>query len=396
MARFSPKMHLFVAGRKHVYQDLRNAFDKKDKVIWFHAASLGEYEQGVPVIEAVKKEFPSHKILITFFSPSGYEIKKNNPLADSTVYLPLDTIKNARKFLDLVQPVMAVFIKYEVWPNYLAELEKRHIPSLLISGLFRENQIYFKWYSGFLRKALQHFDYYFIQDEVSKELLEEIHIPNVQISGDTRFDRVSHQIGQDNTLEFIPEFIDGKLCVVCGSTWPEDETILCNYINKTVDDVKFIIAPHTLKTKNLKKLQEKIHKKTVFFSEKTNKKLAQYQVLIVDNIGLLTKIYSYADIAYVGGAMGNLGLHNILEPATFGVPIIIGKNFEKFPEAKKLYRLAGLFSVKNSQELEDILTKLSADTSFRKKTGMISGHYIQNNTGATKIIVESIKKVLFQ
>lgn len=386
-------MNLFVLGRKSVFQQLQKEFSEEDQVIWFHAASLGEYEQGVPVMEAVKESFPNHKILLTFFSPSGYEVKKSNTLAHCTTYLPLDTRENARKFLALTKPTMAIFIKYEVWPNYLAELERHGIKTILISALFRPDQIFFKGYAGFMRNALKTFDWLFVQDEVSKKLLESIQLTNVSLSGDTRFDRVSHQIEQDNTLDFVEEFKEDALCVVCGSTWPEDEAILVDYINGCFSKtVKFIIAPHEIKAHKIRSLQKSIQKETVLYSEKSVQALANHQVLIIDTIGLLSKIYSYADIAYVGGGMGTAGLHNILEPATFGLPIIIGKNFQKFPEAIKLNRKAGLFSIGNSKELEEILSKLISDNAFRKRTGMISGHFIQANTGATKKIIEYLKQ----
>jgi len=343
-------------------------------------------------MESVREKFPIHKIVVTFFSPSGYEIKKKSKLADVTAYLPLDTQANAKKFLEIVNPSFAIFIKYEIWPNYLFGLYSRNIPALLVSGLFRENQLFFKSYGSFMRKALKTFDHLFVQDISSEVLLKRIGVKNVSISGDTRFDRVSHQIEQDNTLKFVAEFKNDSICIVCGSTWPEDEAVLLDYINKASENLKFIIAPHKIDASKIESFRSKINKKSVCFSEIQNKRnkysLLEYKVLIVDTIGLLTKIYSYADIAYVGGAMGNTGLHNILEPATFGVPIVIGNNFEKFPEAKKLQQLAGLYSVENASEASEILGKLVIDENFRKKTGMIAGHFINSNTGATKIIME--------
>lgn len=389
-AWINPKMKLFVSGRKSVFEQLQQTFSASNRVIWFHAASLGEYEQGVPVIEAVKKDFPDHKILLTFFSPSGYAVKKNNTLAHCTTYLPLDTKKNVRKFLALARPEMAIFIKYEIWPNYLEELKSQKVTTLLISGLFRKNQVFFKPYGGFMRNALKKFDQFFVQDETSLHLLKKIGITNITLAGDTRFDRVSQQIEQDNTLDFISEFKHTNLCMVCGSTWPEDEQVLISLINSSSEKVKFIIAPHEIHAQKIEHLQKQLQKKTILYSEKSSGNLADYQVLIMDTIGLLTRTYSYADLAYVGGAMGTTGLHNILEPATFGVPIIIGENFDKFPEAKKLQQLAGLFSVGNSAELKEITTKLVRDANFRKHTGMISGHFIQSNTGATKKIMAYI------
>ncbi|GHA26136.1 3-deoxy-D-manno-octulosonic acid transferase [Salinimicrobium marinum] len=385
-------MKLFVSGRKDVFSKLEHELSPNDKTIWFHAASLGEYEQAVPVIEIVKKQFPEKKIVITFFSPSGYEVKKNKSLGDVTVYLPIDTASNVKRFLDRVNPEWALFIKYEFWPNYLQELKKRKIRTLLVSGGFREDQVFFKTYGSWMRSYLQTFEHFFVQNEKSVHLLCSIGFSNVTLSGDTRFDRVSHQIEQDNHLDFIEEFQNGKLCVVAGSTWPEDEGLLIDFINNASEEVKFVIAPHTLKPGKIQRLQHLLKKKSVLFSEKEKKNLATFQVFIIDIIGLLTKIYSYADIAYVGGAAGNTGLHNILEPATFGLPIIIGGNFEKFPEAIQLQKLAGLFAVANKEELATILQKLIDDKDFRGKTGMISGHFINSHTGATRIISEYLLK----
>lgn len=383
---FSDKMKLFVNGRRNVFPKLRNAISLEDETFWFHAASLGEYEQAVPVIEEVRKLFPEKKIVLTFFSPSGYEIKKNKSIADVTAYLPMDTLKNVQDFLDIVHPEWALFIKYEFWPNYLSELKKRKIKTLLISGGFRKEQIFFKAYGRWMHTYLKTFDHFFVQNKRSLQLLNSIGFSNATVSGDTRFDRVSHQIEQDNTLQFIENFKESQLCVVCGSTWPEDEELFLEFINNASEGVKFIIAPHVLKASKIKQLQERLKRRTVLFSEKEGKDLSRYQVFIIDTIGLLTRIYNYADIAYVGGAAGTTGLHNILEPATFGVPIIIGQHFEKFPEAVQLQKLAGLYPVCNKEELSAVLQKFIDDKEFRRKTGMISGHFINNNTGATRII----------
>jgi len=386
---FSPKMKQFVGGRKTTFQTLQSSLAPSDKTIWFHCASLGEYEQGLPVMEALKKKFPQHKLVVTFFSPSGYEHKKNSSVGDVTVYLPLDTKSNVAKFLQLVNPEMALFVKYEFWPNYLLELQKRAIPTYLISALFRKNQVFFKPQGFWMRKVLKTFTHIFVQDENSKQLLESIEIRNVSISGDTRYDRVSKQIEEDNTLDFMERFKGDALCVVAGSTWPEDEAVLTDYINHAT--AKFVIAPHNLKTDEIAQFVNHINRKVVKFSEMEGKNLSEFDVFILDTIGLLKKVYSYADVAYVGGAMGNTGLHNILEAATFGVPIVIGKNFDKFPEAKALQSRAGLFSISNKNELKTAFDKLLHNNSFREKTGMICGHFIQNQTGATKVIVATIQ-----
>lgn len=390
VAMFNKKMKLFVDGRQGVFKTLEKNISINDKTVWFHCASLGEFEQGVPIMEAIKKLKPDHKIIVSFFSPSGFEIKKNTPLADVVVYLPMDTPSNAKKFIESVNPTLVFFVKYEFWPNYLLELKKRNIPTLLVSGVFRKNQIFFKSYAGFMRQALASFIHFFVQDENSDTLLREIGFQNVTISGDTRFDRVSHQIEMDNSLPFADEFKANSLCIVCGSTWPEDESILLEYINNAPENVKFIIAPHKIEALRIEDFKNKIKKDTILHSKINGAELSEYKVLIIDCIGLLSKLFSYADIAYVGGAMGNTGLHNILEPATFGVPIVIGKNFSEFPEAEKLQSLAGLYSVSNSKELIEIFSKLVSNPSFRTSTGMIAGHYVNKNTGATNKIMSYI------
>ena len=392
---FSPKMSLFVKGRRSVIDTIKSTLKKGDKTIWFHCASLGEYEQGVPVIKKIKEEFPDHKIIVSFFSPSGFEVKKNDKLADCTVYLPLDTPKNAKNFIDLLQPSVAIFIKYEFWPNYLFELKKKSIPTILVSGLFRKDQVFFKFYGGFMRRTLNSFSHFFVQDQLSKNLLEQLKISQVSVSGDTRFDRVSDQLSMNNKLDFIALFKQDLFCLVCGSTWPKDESILINYINNFSNNTKFIIAPHEVNNLRIESLKKKLKVKTVLYSEREKYNISDYQVLIIDTVGLLTKVYSYADVAYIGGGigMGANGLHNILEAATFGVPIIIGKNYTNFPEAKKLKKLNGLFSVASPQEFIDIFNQLKTDAPFCEKTGLISKNFIFNNRGATDIILNYLQQL---
>lgn len=379
-------------GRKYVFANLEQEISAKDKVIWIHAASLGEYEQAVPVIKELRKIYRTHKILLTFFSPSGYEIKKNSSLADVVTYLPLDTPENARKFLELARPNLVLFIKYEFWPNFLKELKKRQIETLLISGSFREDQIFFKPYGSWMQSYLKTFSHFFVQNKKSKELLQNIGYKNVSLSGDTRFDRVSAQLEQDNELDFMDSFKGDKLCIVAGSTWPEDEELLLETINKAPEAVKFVIAPHALKPAKIKQLQENISLPVVKYSEKEEASLEEARVFIIDTIGFLSRIYSYADIAYVGGAAGDTGLHNILEPATFGLPVVIGKNFSRFPEAIELQELGGLFSVSGKEETKEILQKLISQKDFRRNTGQISKNFINNRKGAVKIISQYLLK----
>lgn len=390
LALFNPKMKLFVDGRKGVFEKIREKINPTDKTIWFHAASLGEYEQGLPVIEQIKIKYPEHKIVVTFFSPSGYEVRKNNTVADLTIYLPLDTKYNAQLFVELVHPEMVFFIKYEFWPNYLNELKKRIIKTYLISGIFRDNQAFFKGFGGFYRNALNTFDYFFVQNENSKKLLQSIGFTNVKISGDTRFDRVVSILERDNSLDFIEQFKDQKTTIVIGSSWPKDESLLVNYINSASADLKFIIAPHNIHKPEIDKLQTLITKKTILFSEKENQNLNEFQVFIIDTIGILTKIYSYADIAYVGGGFGNPGVHNILEPATFGVPIVIGPNYSHFAEATALVHQGGCVSISNQKELNETLDNLISNEDIQHEKGHICETFVQMNKGATVTILQNI------
>lgn len=384
---FSPKLKEFTEGRKDLFSKLEKNIDHSNEYFWIHAASLGEFEMAVPVLKMLKEKYPKTKTLVSFFSPSGYKNKKQHPLVDHFTYLPLDTPKNAEKFLKIIQPKMAFFIKYDFWPNFLNELKKRHIRTFLVSGIFRKDQAFFKSYGKWMRKSLEAFEQIFVQNKESETLLNSIGFNNVIIGGDTRFDRVAAQIEADNRIDFIEEFKEDKILVVCGSTWPEDEKLLLKFINNSTN-IKFIIAPHEIKVEKIEKLENELQVPKIKFSEKEGKDLKNYSVLILDTIGLLGRAYSYANIAYVGGAAGTTGLHNILEPATFGIPIIIGENFSKFPEAERLRQLAGLFSVKNSEEFSVIMEKLTLNSGFREKTGMVAGHFINSNTGATRILGE--------
>ncbi len=385
-AAFSPKMKQFVEGRKDTFSILKDNIQPEDKVIWFHAASLGEFEQGVPIIEIVKKIYPQHKILVSFFSPSGYENKKNTPHAHAVVYLPLDTPENAKRFIECVHPELVFFIKYEFWPNYLKELMDLHIRTILISGAFRKDQVFFQSYGSWMKRSLKTFEHFFLQNDQSRELLHSIGFKNGTLSGDTRFDRVALQPLLDNRLDFIEAFLDGKRSIIAGSTWPEDEKLLLDFINISPEEVKFIIAPHQINKEKIEGFRKKVNWPVILYSEKEKGKLSENKVLIIDTIGLLTRIYSYANIAYVGGAAGKTGLHNILEPAAFGVPVVIGKNFQKFPEAKQLQDLGGLFAVTTEKELGETFNRLLDDENFRKKSGLIAGQFIKDNTGAGNIV----------
>ncbi|NJX14485.1 3-deoxy-D-manno-octulosonic acid transferase [Tamlana crocina] len=389
---FNTKIKSGIDGRKQSFKTLQSSLTPNDKTLWFHCASLGEYEQGLPIFEALRKQYTTHKIVLTFFSPSGYEVRKNTPIADVVVYLPMDTPKNAERFINLLQPELTVFVKYDIWPNYLNKIKKHQLRAILISAAFRENQLYFKPFGKPLRDALFAFEHIFTQNEVSKTLLESINFNHVTVSGDTRFDRVSNQLKQDNTLPFVEEFKSNQLCVVIGSSWPEDEVLLTEYINNQAPkNVKFIIAPHDIKSSHIKNIEALLKVPYVLFSKKDNTHLQSASVFIIDTIGLLTKIYNYADIAYVGGAMGNTGLHNTLEPAVFGVPVVIGKNYDKFPEAKDLINNGGMFSIANQTELKHILDELINNEVKRLDTGTANATFIMKNKGAVIQILDYLR-----
>ncbi len=393
IAKVNTKLSLFVEGRKHTLTILRKNISQKDKVIWIHAASLGEYEQGLPILEKLKLAYPTHTLLLTFFSPSGYEIRKNTATADVVTYLPLDTKKKVREFLNTTNPKLAIFIKYEIWPNYLNELKKRNIPTLLVSALFKKKQIYFRPYGKFMRKALNAFNHFYVQDERSKSLLNSIGYTNSTVTGDTRLDRVSEILHADNSLDFMNRFSTTSNCLVSGSTWPEDETFLVDYINSSSSDMKFVIAPHNIKKEHSATLKDSITRPTLLYSEIEAQNLDAIDVLIIDTIGLLTKIYSYASIAYVGGGFAT-GLHNTLEPAVFGIPVIIGPKYLGFIEAEELVAIGGILSIRDKEELAQCIDQLKSSKSTREKLGRLNATYITQNKGASIHIMKGIREIL--
>lgn len=394
IAVFNQKVSLFYNGRKTVFNDLKATFSTSDVVVWFHCASLGEFEQGRPVIEGFKSQYPHCKILITFFSPSGYEVRKDYQVADLVTYLPMDTKKDVNKFIDLVNPSVAIFVKYEFWPNLVNALALQHIPTILISGIFRKEQAFFKWYGSFMKKSLSSFDHFFVQDEGSKKLLNTLNFYDVTVSGDTRFDRVDQITKQSNFIEKIEVFKNHKYTIVAGSTWLKDEELLINYINNSSNnDDKFIIAPHNINQNDITALKNRITKKTLLLSTNSEVNSEHAQVLIIDSIGILTKIYSYANIAYVGGGFG-AGIHNILEPATFGIPILVGPNYHKFNEAKELVDLGACISIENGSQLTDELQELSINKKLRLHKGDLAKNYIKANIGATEKIISYLSKTI--
>ena len=390
LALFNSKLKQGVDGRTETFLKLKNAIQDNDKTFWFHCASLGEYEQGLPVFEALKAKHPNYKVVLSFFSPSGYEVRKNAKIADVVVYLPLDTSVNAKRFLDLVNPEYILFVKYEIWPNFLHEIKKRQLKAVLISAVFRKDQAFFKWYGSYIKSALFGFNQIFTQNESSKTLLERIDYKSVSVSGDTRFDRVLNQLKVDNSVTFIEEFKNDNLCIVFGSTWPDDDKLYLDFINSNENSgLKFVIAPHNIKPSYVDSLKTQLKVKKICFSELSNSEnLSDYKVFILDTIGYLSKVYSYADIAYVGGGAGSTGLHNILEPAVFGIPIIIGKNYEKFPEAKTLINLEGVTTVATPHSFNSTLNALITDDVLRKSQGKITKSFIDINKGAVLQIMD--------
>ncbi len=383
---FNKKAQLWVNGRK------TQAISEYRHSIWFHFASLGEFEQGRPVLEQMRTLHPGGKIVITFFSPSGYEVRKNTPLADAVYYLPLDTAKNAGEFIDTIKPRMAVFTKYEYWYHYFNELHRREIPLYIISGIFRPAQIFFKWYGGLHRKMLSFVTLFFVQDAQSKQLLEARGIRNVTVSGDTRFDRVSTNAQRPKELLVINNFKNNQRLLIAGSTRPDDEKLLASLVVK-YPDWKFIFAPHEINEEKIERLVSLLPNTSALrYSHLTthNSQLTTHQTLIIDNIGMLSSLYQYGDIAYIGGGFG-AGIHNTLEAAAFGLPVIFGPNYSRFKEAKDLIALKAGFSIKDEKELAGITATLVEDEAFYSAACKKAKKFVAENTGATKTIIDHIQ-----
>ena len=382
---FNKKAKLWINGRKD------SRFIRFTDSIWFHFASLGEFEQGRPVLEEVRKLYPANKIVITFFSPSGYEVRKNTPLADAVYYLPLDTARNARDFIGTINPKFAVFTKYEYWYHFFNELHRQHIPLYIVSGIFRPKQVFFKWYGGLHRKMLGFVTYFFLQDERSQQLLQHIGINNSVVSGDTRFDRVWANAQQPKQVPFIGEFKNGQKIFICGSTWPDDETLLAT-LPQLYPGWKFIFAPHEIDEEKINRLISLLPNVTVSrystLSHLTSH-ISHLSVLIIDNIGTLSSLYQYAEIAYIGGGFG-AGIHNTLEAAAFGLPVIFGPNYAKFKEAQDLITLKAGFSIANEAQLKGITDTLANDEAFYNACSKKILTYVEEHTGATNIIINYI------
>ena len=375
----STKTKAFVAGRKALWTQLKGIPQNK-KVVWMHCASLGEYEQGLPVLTALKNNHPEYFYLVTFFSPSGYEVRKNHGIADLVTYLPWDTKADVKRFVALVNPVMALLVKYEFWPNLIRELQRKEVPLYLISGLFRQNQRFFKPWGNSQRKLLREFAHLFVQNEASLKLLQSIGVQQVSVSGDTRFDRVG---AAKEPLAFMDTFVGARKCIVAGSTWPEDEALLLEAIRQTPKDWCWLIAPHEMHEAKLNHLMAQLPKGSLRYTQNEEATFDGCPVLVLDTIGMLGRSYPYASLAYVGGGMGTSGLHNILEPAAEGVPIVIGKNYDTFPEAKDLIALGGVISVATADACSKQLSILQENDALREEKGSTNKNYVRTNQGAT-------------
>lgn len=387
---FNEKARFWVKGRKKWKKQLSGKVDKNSPYIWIHCASLGEFEQGRPVIEEIKKQFPQYKIALTFFSPSGYEIRKNYELADIVAYLPADTQNNVQTFLNILNPEKVFFVKYEYWYFYISELKRRGIPLYIISAIYRESQPFFKtsawgkWYS----KMLFQFEHIFVQNETSAQLLASLEIHNFTVAGDTRFDRVASIATGSKKIPIVEKFRGNSPLVVAGSTWKPDEELLIAFINQN-PETKFIIAPHEVSTANINRLHQMLKTRAISFSKIENAEITKYQILIIDSIGLLSSLYRYGNIAYIGGGFG-IGIHNILEAATFGLPVIFGPKYKKFKEAVDLINLGGAFPISDQKTLDNTLNTLLSEKNKLKTASETSKNYVEKNVGSTRLIINKV------
>lgn len=390
---FHKKAKQMVRGQENAYRILGERIDPKEKYIWVHCASLGEFEQARPLIEALKKEYPEYRILLTFFSPSGYEVRKEYTFADIVCYLPFDTPKRVTAFFNLVKPTLAVFVKYEFWYNYIHEAYLRKIPVYLISSIFRDNQPFFKKNAGRYGKMLHFYREIFVQDEHSKELLNRKGITHVTVTGDTRFDRVIEIRRQAKELPLVHALTadkksDGEMVLVAGSSWPPDEDIFIEYFN-TRPRLKLIIAPHEIHESHLREIEKKLKRPYIRYSQATEENIRDKDCLIIDCFGLLSSIYRYGDIAYIGGGFG-VGIHNLPEAAVYGIPVIFGPNFRKFREAHDLIEKGGGFVIHNKKEFNERMDYFVKNPETLSEAGAKAENYILNNVGATRQIMEKI------
>lgn len=386
---FSEKIRKMWVGEHDAYHILGEKVDPSARYVWFHAASLGEFEQGRPLIEHIRKEWPEYKVLLTFFSPSGYEVRKDYKGADICCYLPIDTISNARRFLRMVRPEMAFFIKYEFWYNYLHILKHRGVPTYSVSSIFRPDQIFFKWYGRSYRKVLYCFSHFFVQNEKSRELLRQLNIGCVSVVGDTRFDRVLQIKEASKRLPIVEAFVEGTQGVfVAGSSWEPDEDVFIPYFNQH-KEWKLIIAPHVVSEDHLRSIEEKLNRKTIRYSTASAESASAAECLIVDCFGLLSSIYHYGTVAYVGGGFG-AGIHNVLEAAVWGIPVIFGPENKHFQEAQELIEAQGGLEITDLRTFDTVMSRLMRDTDFRARSGRQAQEYVKGKAGAMRRIMESI------
>ena len=388
-ALFNEKASRWVKGRKGIIERLRTEISADDKIIWFHCASLGEFEQGRPIIERIKTDFPQYKVLISFYSPSGYEVRKNYESADFVCYLPKDTANNAKEFVDVVNPEMVFFVKYEFWYHHLNAVNQKRIPLYCVPARFNSDQVFFKWYGSFFVEILKMFTHIFVQDDESKEKIAELGVEAVSVAGDTRFDRVSANSTESLDFPILDRFQARDKLLVAGSTWKEDEECLVQLINEGKYDLKYVIAPHEISEENIARLQRQLLVESVRYSQANAEDMDKYNVLIIDNVGMLSSLYRYASIVYIGGAFGT-GLHNILEPAVYGNPVLFGPDYEKFKEAGELISEGGAFSISNFADLNRMVRFILSDPFVLKIAAEVSKTYVSKNTGATNRIMGSI------
>lgn len=389
---FDEKAKKWLAGRADIISKIRASMQGEEQRIWIHCASVGEFEQARPLIEALKKEHPDYKIVLTFFSPSGYELRKNYELADYVFYLPMDGASRSRKFLDAVKPQLAVFVKYEFWYHYIFSLEQANIPVVLVCGAFRQEQIFFKWYGGLFRKILGKFSFFFLQDEQSAELLRTLHITgSVKVAGDTRYDRVYEIAKLAKSFPLIESWKGDDNIVVAGSTWPDDEQVIKDIMETLPENWKLILAPHEINKSHIHQITQLFRQPLLYSTLQTGIPV-QNKVLVIDNIGMLSSLYRYGDIAYIGGGFQKGGIHNTLEPAVFGLPIIFGPVYEKFVEARLLVEKGFAFSIENVGECKLVLDNLIADKSARVLRQQLLREFVSQNIGATKQIMEVLSR----
>lgn len=387
---FNPKAHLWISGRKDIFKRMKKALgDNKKPVIWVHAASLGEFEQGRPIIEALKKEHPEYAILLTFFSPSGYEVRKDYELADYVFYLPMDSPKNAKRFLEIAPIKLAIFIKYEYWYNYLHAIRRKEIPILFVSAIFRAKQPFFQVYGTWFLKHLKQIDWFFVQSQASLALLEANGIFNASLSGDTRFDRVAAIATQAQANAMVEMFKGDSKLLLLGSSWPQDEALIYPLLQKH-PDLKIIFAPHLIDDSHIAEIEKKSLGKAILYSNARLENCSEKQVLIINNFGLLSSLYRYADFTFIGGGFG-AGIHNTLEAATFGMPIFIGPNYEKFQEAKDLVDLGAIEVINEYSALEKSLNNLIAKPEQSIEIGKKASEYVKSKIGATEHIIETLE-----